>query len=190
MKGQRTFGKKKDSNLIQELLSSARRINAEATEVSQPIQYKLNNEGYVKNIQTVLNDTVGQVVGGDKDHIRLDTERKTLDIKGQAGNNFIESPWGKEAGKNVFAKPKITFRVPNKISGDEYYDVITTYDDSIAYSIEAYNLSEGLVPEMAVTYVDTSTNLLGLRMFVKTVEKLDDDGEPALFKLYEWKFKL
>lgn len=177
----RLNGKKKDSNLIQELLSSARRINAEATEVSQPIQYELNNEGYVKNIQTVLNDTVGQVVGGDKDHIRLDTERKTLNIKGQAGNNFIESPWGKEAGKNVFAKPKITFRVPNKISGDEYYDVITTYDDSIAYSIEAYNLSEGLVPEMAVAYVDTSTNLLGLRMFVKTEEKLDDDGEPALF---------
>lgn len=173
--------KKNTVNFKSDLLSSARMIASAANAVSQPIRYELNDEGEIKSIQTVLTDIPGKVIGGDEEHIRRDTVRERLYTKWQAGGNFFADPWGSAAGKNVFARPKITFSVPTALSGDEYYSVVKTFNESDTYNIEAYNLSDGLVPEMAVCYVNSATDSLGLRMITKTEYKLDEDNQAAMY---------
>lgn len=173
--------------LIDQLEDSAKLIVAGKTDMSQLVKYKLNAEGEITKIETVI----------DRDHhddrLSLDNRKKHLMARTKGG---VMSSWSWESVemddgtmsgyvRTMYFIPDTVFLVPeNMRTEDAYYGKLKLKDEQLVYA-EAWDIGNDIRPKAMVVYASASNEDIGITPNVirEIREAIDDDGS-IVTKLY------
>jgi len=121
--------------------------------ISQLIRYKCNSDNEIIEIETVL-QSVGVPSGTDENHLHREDVRKSYASRSENGNSLYFNS-GNYSGMLAYnGKPGIHFRVPDtETFNDSDYMVSLSWGVNMSVkSLDVYNCSNNLVPEVVVEY--------------------------------------
>ena len=147
------------NEIMTELKKSAKYIRPDFT-ISQPIQYKLNSNGEIREIQTVLQST-GLPEGVDESHINRYTESFIGYLPDDSFGIFRDTEItnnDRAPIRGYYFSPEKYMTVPNiETFEDEHYYVDRYKKDGSHFSdteVEPYNVSMYLRPKLVIEYTE------------------------------------
>lgn len=158
--------KPEGDSFMANLKKSAQMANADF-EISQLIKYKLNSDGKIAEVQTIL-APLGRADGADEDHIRLDELKDKYSVVDTYINGRpFKANFENNAGHNnssstdylyyPYFAANLTFTVPDaETFTDSHYYVgmnMTTYYNEV---LELYDIDKIKTPAVALHYVQAS----------------------------------
>ncbi|MBE7030669.1 MAG: S-layer homology domain-containing protein [Ruminococcaceae bacterium] len=172
---------------VTNLGTSAKMLRPDFT-ISQPVQYKINAEGKISDLRTVLQRD-GLPLGADPNHIHLSDR----DTDGNHGNDIFGILYfekGYNDGTGFYFKPRKYMNVPNieTFKDEDYFSKQYADRDDQFHDkeVEIYNVDIYRKPDLAVIYSAAGggleekvwtnyTNSYPV-MIKKITKKLDDEG--------------
>jgi len=168
------------------LKSSAKLLDA-TFEISQLIKFRLDDNGEICEIQTVLKD-IGLPDGADPEHIKREVLRDKFYSRSDNGYSLYKyvGDWPNTA---YYLKPEIVFSVPPKetFDDDDYNICYTWLPDYSGKVIDIFDLNDYLKPEAVVSYESDSNNIYRPYVMVNEITtELNSKGDiVALLRGYD-----